>query len=789
MADAGSDQLIAPGGTVHFDGSRSLDQDGLISSLSWQVQDRQYKAEKFSHRFEQSGQYQVGLTVVDNDGAKHSDYLTVTVNSQPIARMQALSRVEPNKEILLDASGSVDADADGSTLAYTWDFGDGSAGQGRQTKHIYAEPGRYQAVLTVQDNSGASNDTATARQTVAVNFSPKAEPGKDIRTCEQFVHFDGSASTDPEQDPLSYTWDFGDKSSGQGVSVSHQFAASGLYPVRLQVSDNTGLGNSRDSKQLAVQINGPPKAVIRTDGELFCAGEYVLFDGSLSRDPEGGPLRYVWNLGDGQEVEGANPIRVYDKAGDYSINLTVFDDSGLECNAGQARKNIHLIAAPMARAGQDIEVCSNAPVIFDGTASSGGERPIINFTWIFGDGSSDVVAKTNHIYKEPGLYSARLIVKTPQLSRCDNQDEDERKVRVLAAPRADFRAGNGSVGYNGCIGEPVAFDASKSATVNGKSARYSWNFGDGVMGSGVSAEHSYSRAGRYTVRLKVNMPENTVCSSSESSQEIKINQPPVSRIRWSVAGQAMSFERPQTVLPNTLLHFSAAESVDKDGVIKKLHWDFGDGQQGEGWFVKHSFVEPGQYVVRLTVEDDTELSCNKAQAELSVFVVDQPVVQIQGPRQVCVNQVVRYTLATPTIQPNQTSQTDQAAQVSWDLGNALKGQGNEVEVTFRQAGVREIHTVVDGRPGPSQIVQVLNLPEFILPEQLTVFTDEEIRIIPILQDGNGAQPLFTWESNETVVNGPVFRQSYSQPGNYTVRLQSSSEAGGSACRAVENKIA
>ena len=251
MADAGPDQIIAPGGTVHFDGSRSLDQDGSITSFIWQVQNRkykQYKAEKFFHRFEQPGQYQVGLTVVDNDGASHSDFLTVIVNSPPIARMQALPRVEPGKEILFDASGSVDAD--GSIAAYLWDFGDGSKGEGRQVKHVYAKPGRYQAVFTMQDDSGTTNDIATARQTVAVNFSPKAYAGKDVHTCGQFVQFDGSASIDPEQDPLAYHWDFGDKSNGQGVTVSHQFAAPGLYPVRLRVDDHTGLGNSSDVQQI-----------------------------------------------------------------------------------------------------------------------------------------------------------------------------------------------------------------------------------------------------------------------------------------------------------------------------------------------------------------------------------------------------------------------------------------------------------------------------------------------------------------------------------------------------------
>lgn len=770
VADAGPDQLIAPGGTVQFDSSRSLDPDGMISTFLWQVLDKEYKEAAFAHRFDQPGQYQVGLTVRDNDGASRSDYLTVTVNSQPLARMQPLPRVEPGKAVLLDASDSTDAD--GGISFYTWDFGDGGKGEGRQAKHVYAEPGRYQVVLTVQDDSNAANNTAAARQNVAVNFPPKADAGKDIHTCEQFLFFDGSASSDPDQDSLAYHWDFGDRSSGQGRTVSHQFAAPGLYPVRLRVDDQTGLGNSSDAEQITVRINHPPQAVIRTDGELFCVGEYVLFDGSLSRDQEGGPLRYTWDIGDGRQVEGANPVRVYDKAGEYPIKLTVHDDSGLECNAGHARKNIQLIAAPMARAGKDIEVCSNTPVTFDGTASGGGERPIVSYVWDFGDGSTDVLAKTNHIYTEPGLYTARLIVKTPELSRCDNQATDERKVRVIAAPQAEFKASDG------CIGETLTFDASESAVANGEAARYSWNFGDGTSGNGVSAAHSYDRAGRYTVRLKADKPENTVCDSSESSREIKINQPPAPRIRWSVAGRQMNFENPQAVLPDTLLHFSAAESRDEDGVIKKLRWDFGDGEQSEGWFVEHSFKKTGHYLVRLTVEDDNaDLACGTALAELPVVVVGQPALQIDGPTQVCVNQKVRYSL------------NGEAKQVRWDFGKELKEQGKEADVQFRQIGTREIHTVVDDRPGPTLTVNILGLPEFVLPEQLTVLAEEELRITPVRLNETGLQPFFTWRTGDgRTIQGKIFHHSYSEPGKYSVRLRISGGSEQPACLVAEKEI-
>jgi PKD repeat protein len=772
VADAGSDQLIAPGNRVHLDGSHSVDPDGLIRSLSWQVENQQYKGEKITHSFDRPGQYQVGLTVVDNDGASHSDALIVTVNDPPVARMQAPARVEPGKAVLFDAAGSTDAD--GSIAKYTWDFGDGEKGNGRQVKHVYAEPGRYQAVLTVDDGSGAVNNTAIARQVIAVNFSPKVETGQDIHTCQQLVFFDGSASTDPDQDSLSYYWDFGDQRTGRGRTVKHHFSAPGLYPVRLRVDDNTGLGNSSDSKQFFVRINHPPEAVIRTDGELFCVGEYVFFDGSLSRDPEGGLLRYVWDLGDGQQVEGANPVRVYDKAGTYPIQLTVFDDSGLKCNTDQDRKNIHLIAAPRAQAGADIEVCSNAPVVFDATASTGGERPIISYEWNFGDGSTDVGVTTNHIYKEPGQYVARLTVKTPELTRCDNQAGDQRKVRVIAAPQADFKTDQG------CIGEPLTFDASASAASNDASVQYSWDFGDGTKGSGVIARHSYNRAGTYSVRLKATHPENTVCSSSESNQEVTINQPPVPRISWSGAGQPMSFESPQAVLPETLLRFSAAESKDADGVLQKLLWDFGDGEQAQGWFVEHSFKEPGQYLVRLKVEDDAGVACSTAQAELPVFVVKQPTLQVQGPQQVCVNQPVYYVL---------TDQTDQVSQVEWDLGKGLTRQGKKVEVTFSQIGVREIHTVLDGQPGPTLTVEVLGLPDFSLPDQLTVFVGEELNIRPLPLHATGVQPLFRWQSGDgTALQEAVFRHSYSKPGTYTVRLSLSGGATVPACLTDEKEI-
>lgn len=65
------------------------------------------------------------------------------------------------------------------------------------------------------------------------------------------VHFDASASTDPDGQIIQYNWDFGDGTTGSGVTVTHVYAKEGVFTVTLTVIDDRGAAD-RISKTIAI---------------------------------------------------------------------------------------------------------------------------------------------------------------------------------------------------------------------------------------------------------------------------------------------------------------------------------------------------------------------------------------------------------------------------------------------------------------------------------------------------------------------------------------------------------
>jgi glucose/arabinose dehydrogenase/PKD repeat protein len=164
------------------------------------------------------------------------------------------------------------------------------------------------------------------------------------------VNFSSAGSKDPEGQPLTYLWTFGDSTSSTEPNPVHAYTSQGFYVARLSVSD--GVSTSL-SAPIGIAVGTPPTATILTPatGTTFRAGDTIAFSG-LAADVEDGELdgrAYSWTVLFHHETHthpfvgpltGVTssafvvPATGHDFSGNtrFEIILTVTDTSGLKAS-------------------------------------------------------------------------------------------------------------------------------------------------------------------------------------------------------------------------------------------------------------------------------------------------------------------------------------------------------------------------------------------------------------------------------------------------------------------------
>ncbi len=122
----------------------------------------------------------------------------------------------------------------------------------------------YQIIAT--DPFGRQAASATATITVSGTPTSNAPPTASFTATANglTVSVNGSASSDTDGTISSYAWNFGDGTSGTGVSTSHTYAAEGTYTIILTVTDNGG-ATGTTSKQVTITSGGFVPLVLARD--------------------------------------------------------------------------------------------------------------------------------------------------------------------------------------------------------------------------------------------------------------------------------------------------------------------------------------------------------------------------------------------------------------------------------------------------------------------------------------------------------------------------------------------
>lgn len=677
--DAGSDQTITlPINSVALNGTVTDDgQPTHTLAIGWSkvsgpgtVTFLPANAAVTTATFSEAGSYVLRLTA--NDGAlSASDDVNVMVNAAanraPVANAGPDQTVARGATVTLDGSGSSDPDND--PVTYQWSFVQVPTGSAAVlTNPTSAGPtfvtdkaGLYRVRLSVSDAT-----TSSAPDTVditAVNAAPVANAGPDqnIAGAGTLVTLDGSASTDPDGDPLTYSWS---QTSGPAVTLSNPTtvkptfvpSTKGTYAFRLIVNDGT-VASPPDFVSIVV-ANTAPVANAGPD-QTAPVGQTVQLSGAASSDVDGDPLTFSWSLitrpqGSQATLTNAtsvNPTFQIDAAGSYVVRLIVSD--GTVSSAADTVIVSTSNSAPVANAGPDQTVLVTQTVHLDGSGSSDVDGNPLTYTWSFVSRpsgstavlSSATVVNPTFVADRSGSYVVQLVVFDGFVTSAPDT--------VTITTRNSPPVANAGPDQSVLVTQTVTLDGSASTDVDGNPLTYAWALTTRPSGSNATLTNTTAvmptfvvdRPGTYVAQLIVN--DGTVNSAPDTVTITTHNSPPVAN-----AGPD------QTAVAGRLVTLDGGASSDVDGDPLTYAWSILTRPTGSTatlsnpTTVSPSFTsdKPGAYVVQLIVNDG---AANSAPDTVMVTTTNTAPIANAGPDQLAV-----AVGSTVTLNGTQSSDAD-----------------------------------------------------------------------------------------------------------------------------------
>ena len=357
------------------------------------------------------------------------------------------------------------------------------------------------------------------------------------------------------------------------------------------VGNGAGGGGSGNNGGSAPPANIGPNANFRVTSQ---EGLRVQFSASPSSDTDGIIDRYAWDFGDGSNATSRDFTKTFRSAGTYNVQLTITDNGGA---SDSVTKKI-TVAADGGSTPPD-----GAPVITSFTANptsiAAGERSTLAWTvtgtvtaLTLDQGIGGVLGSGDRTVSPPATTTYTLtaangsMMTTRKLTLVVGEGEGGGGAPV--APTADF-----AVTTTGL----TAQFTSTASDPDGNIVSYAWNFGDGSNATGDGPSKSYGAAGTFDVTLTVT--DNAGLTGTVTK--------PVTVREDDGGGGGNENQQPTASFTTNVSDLQAeftSTSADSDGIIAHYAWSFGDGVTGDGASPNHTYAQPGEYSVTLTVTDD-----------------------------------------------------------------------------------------------------------------------------------------------------------------------------------------
>lgn len=339
----------------------------------------------------QSGQTATDLTagfyiyeVTDANGCVSSD--TVQVSSPEMVTLVTSNDtiICPNTPITLFAEAS----GGGGTYLITWENGQGFG----TSFETYISQTTNVAVSAVDQNGCASDPNS-----VIVSTFNNLTAAFDFNVVDNCVSPATVEFTNTSVNANAYSWVFGNADSSTQFMPSATYLTPGVYNVSLLATSADGC---LDSVTVPVTIHELPVAAFEIPYPDGCFPIVVgLYNQSSNANT------YLWDFGDGETSDEANPYHFFEDAGAYTVSLIATNQFGC---SDTLTVDTAVFAYPRPVAGFNIIPTGNdgGDEFFFTNSSTGGNE----YLWTFDDGQSSELFEPVHEYDEFGDYTIVLRV-------------------------------------------------------------------------------------------------------------------------------------------------------------------------------------------------------------------------------------------------------------------------------------------------------------------------------------------------------------------------------------------
>lgn len=755
------------------------------------------------HKFIAAGNVPVTLVAINNGCA---DSLTKNIVNikPPVAKFDYVVGCAASGGIKVDFTNESIAPPSPATTTYQWEWDTGkgfSTSAGPVVSYTYPSGGIYTARLIVSSNNGCQPDTFSKKVNL---ITEKASfTINDNAVCRNQPFVLTATNTNPGK-VKTYQWKIGSVLTYTNDTLNKLdtfISVRGVYPVELAIIDTNGC---RDSLSIVGYLKVLAPAVdfsIAQNGG--CVNSLITFtDASTSIAPI---KKWLFDFGDNKTQTYTAPpfTHVYPQTGTYNIRLIAEDTAG--CADTLLKPFAVKITRPVANFGTEFNnFCAGRDLQFV-DSSSGGVN--FNYTWDFGDGSTDNVSNPFH------RYAARATPYTVKMKITDDVGCADSIIRAnyitISTPKAAFTIKD-TVAICPPLETKFTFGGS------GYSSFY-WVLGDGtdtldiedptyfynaygnfvaklvVLGNGGCYDTATKNVYVYNPANTVNIayPPTRVCN--EALMNFAVTTPPNTSFVFyygdgaadSTQNKSLShlynfpgFYGPYVELRDdfgcqvnvggptridvlgALPVFSASGkkfcdsgtvffnnyTLDNDPPVTYL-WDFKDGATSTVFEPFHKYTSPGLYPITLTAT--TQNNCEKIFTD-TVRVFRTPRPSFTNADTICVNNPVFFEGAI--------AQPDTAIKWSWILSDGRNANTPNATFGFTAPGSYTIRLTTENSFGckdsVSKTFDVKPLPQIITPASVSLVVGSGLNL-PVTYSNN--INIYTWtpSTNLSCTDCPV----------------------------------